>query len=333
MSRRHQELNYWPAVADVFLVAFLLSLFFWFTHTLLGTLKLDQAAGENGKMSTDNEYLKKQLVEAKKEIESLKEQIAKLKSLLGSREAVIAKLQADLKALDTSAHELILAQAEVMKLKVRIAQLEAINENLYQPSNYIKTVLTENEQLKAEVAQLKQQLTGIVHDKPPNIDLTDRANFKFESGSAAFTPAFLDAFNASPDLERLPEIVRDYKVNVIEVIGHTDADWNLAHGAVSNLDEHLGSALTAAPGDIAPLKRIEFGSNADLGLMRAIAVRQLIRKRLQAANLSGIQVRCYSAAQSVIPSGESQSAKDYLKPEFPEADRRRIEIRFTRLPK
>jgi outer membrane protein OmpA-like peptidoglycan-associated protein len=247
-------------------------------------------------MSSENDYLKKQLLDAQSEIECIRAELDRL-------------------------------AAEIKEKDARIAEMLAANKKL-------PILLAENRQHRNEIDALERKLAGLIHDKPPNIDLTDRANFKFESGSAEFTEAFSKAFNASPDLNRLAEIVRDYKVDVIEVIGHTDADWNPENKIVSNLDKRLGEAISALPGDISTLKDIEYGSNADLGLVRAIAVRQLIRKRLEDSNLAhDVQVRCYSAAQSVIPGVSAPSRSEYFKPNMPEADRRRIEIRFTRLAK
>ena len=117
-------------------------------------------------------------------------------------------------------------------------------------------------------------------------------------------------------VSRLKEIKDKYEVNVIEVIGHTDGV--MARGN-SNLDEKLADAV--ANGDISGLS---YGSNADLGLMRALAVVFFLQKQPQ---LSGIKFRAYSAAQLIPPN---EVAGDPNHTDF-DTRRRRIELRFTYL--
>ncbi|MFM8294051.1 MAG: hypothetical protein ACKN9E_05830 [Microcystaceae cyanobacterium] len=65
------------------------------------------------------------------------------------------------------------------------------------------------------------------------------------------------------------------------------------------------------------------GSNADLGLMRALSVIQALQKNPKLKNL---KFRAYSSAQLTLPNGEFAPVNRESDP-----TRRRIEIRFTRL--
>jgi flagellar motor protein MotB len=135
-------------------------------------------------------------------------------------------------------------------------------------------------------------------------------NFKFQSGSAEVPAKFRNHIKT----KIIPEIqtaTKQGNIDFIQVIGHTDGQ---AIKNSSNLDTSLTSAATGTP--IASLKA---GSNADLGLMRAVAVVQLLR---QTKGLGKVKFRAYSAAQLYSPDDKetsNQGADD---------SRRRIEIRF-----
>lgn len=76
-------------------------------------------------------------------------------------------------------------------------------------------------------------------------------------------------------------------------------------------------------------KELRPGSNADLGLIRAVAVRREIESFLFSRGLSEkIKVRSYSAANS-IPLADKLDNSAVFSGE--DAARRRIEIRFTQL--
>jgi hypothetical protein len=61
--------------------------------------------------------------------------------------------------------------------------------------------------------------------------------------------------------------------------------------------------------------------------MRALAVVRLLRDiQTQNGRLKGLKFRAYSAAQLILPNGDFAPVN-----RTPDATRRRIEIRFTRL--
>lgn len=310
MSRqRTSDFNYWPAVADVFMAAFMLVLILLLISRLT-TVQVSNLIGDSGVLLAELEQLRSrldQLEQNKRELETTNKDLQrKLKSEQQSR------LDRD-QDLAEKTRKLAEVQLETDRLR---AALDTLGRDL--------------DVLRAELRR--------ANDRPPVIDLTDRANFRFALGSSSPTPEFCAAFERSTDIQSIPLIVKTYGVNLIEIIGHTDA---VHAGGISNLDSVLGRHLTASPAftDLPPLR---FGSNADLGLMRAIEVRKLLQPRLAAWQLSHVQVRCYSAAQTVIPSGDSRNPHDYgydgreseskARPKLDDDARRRIEVRFTRLP-
>ena len=136
--------------------------------------------------------------------------------------------------------------------------------------------------------------------------------FKFQSGSAELTEELRDYISkeVGPNIK---DIVEKRDIDFIQVIGHTDGQGIYNR---SNLDQTLEKV---ANGDEA-VKNLQAGSNADLGLMRALSVVQELKKT---GMLNNVEFRAYSAAQLYLPSGE-------LAPVNRDADasRRRIEIRF-----
>jgi outer membrane protein OmpA-like peptidoglycan-associated protein len=157
-----------------------------------------------------------------------------------------------------------------------------------------------------------QYLNRKLQAAAPIIIKEESGNFKFKSGSAELNSDLRNYINQEiiPNIE---SITKTHDIEFIQVIGHTDGQ---EIGSIGNLDKMLEKVAT---GEVSVTK-LKAGSNADLGLMRALAVIQEIRK---ADQLKNIEFRAYSAAQLYLPSGQlaSFSRKN-------DADRRRIEIRF-----
>jgi hypothetical protein len=150
----------------------------------------------------------------------------------------------------------------------------------------------------------------------PIINIPATSRYEFESRSAVL-PASLGTALSNELAPQIDTIVREYQVDVVEVIGHTDGQA-IAEGS-SNLDLNLENVASATQ-DIANLKP---GSNADLGLMRALSVIQALQKN---PRLKGLKFRAYSSAQLTLPDGSFSPVNRVSDP-----SRRRIEIRFTRL--
>lgn len=136
--------------------------------------------------------------------------------------------------------------------------------------------------------------------------------FKFPSGRAEVTND-LSAYIKTKVIPEIEKATKQGNIDFIQVIGHTDGQ---AIKNIGNLDMTLTSAATGSQ----TITSLKAGSNADLGLMRSVAVVQLLQ---QTKGLKNVKFRAYSAAQLYSPDGKlatvDQSADD---------SRRRIEIRF-----
>ncbi|EKD05717.1 MAG: hypothetical protein P5702_19305 [Limnospira sp. PMC 1291.21] len=162
-------------------------------------------------------------------------------------------------------------------------------------------------QLQGEVERLKS---------PPVIVLRDSSSRTFDSGSAVISLE-LGEFIDNKLVAQIKDFAEDYEGYVVEVIGHTDGQ--VTGGGYSNLDQVLEEVArnNQAVTSLVP------GSNADLGLMRALSVVQRLQGNEELQSL-GLTFKAYSAAQLYEASGNYASINRTSDP-----SRRRIEIRFT----
>jgi len=153
------------------------------------------------------------------------------------------------------------------------------------------------------------------NEKPPLLRLTEQELFRFDSGSYVLSPDFKQRLDL-----RIPEITKTidrYRIDSVEVIGHTDGQPSPGR---SNLDVLLPNAIRSPA-----LSGYQPGSNTDLGLLRALAVANHLKLRLDPSGERGLVIRPYSASSLIANDGgfEPADGRD-------SAERRRIEIRFTR---
>lgn len=179
-------------------------------------------------------------------------------------------------------------------------------------------------ELERQIASLQQQLQSVnqLTGAPPIILIKDEGAYRFASGSAELPQPMYNYIwtKIVPEIERK---TKEYNINTVEVIGHTDGQAN--GSAISNLDQNLENVASGG----LPVYNLKAGSNADLGLMRSLALVRVLRYiQTKEHRLQGLKFRAYSAAQLILPSGE------FAQPSIAhqeDATRRRIEIRFTRL--
>jgi len=153
------------------------------------------------------------------------------------------------------------------------------------------------------------------NEKPPLLRLTEQESFRFPTGSYGLSPEFRRALD-----RRLPEIketIIKYRIDSVEVIGHTDGQPSPGN---SNLDSLLPLAKRSYK-----ISNFQSGSNTDLGLLRALEVAKYIQQKLHKQDGGELFVRPYSAASLINLKGYYDPADT-----MPRADRRRIELRFTR---
>lgn len=156
-----------------------------------------------------------------------------------------------------------------------------------------------------ELNRKLQSATPIIIDE-------QSGKFQFESGKAELKPDFQKYLNNNI-IPQIEVIVKERNIDFIQVIGHTDGQ---VLGLVGNLDQNLEKLSQ----NKLKVNQLKAGSNADLALMRALAVVQELQKKGEFKN---VKFRAYSGAQLYLPSGE-------LAPLNRQTDetRRRIEIRF-----
>lgn len=153
------------------------------------------------------------------------------------------------------------------------------------------------------------------NEKPPLVRLTEEESFRFGTGSYILSPSFKQRLD-----QMIPEIqdtITKYRIDSIEVIGHTDGQPSPGR---SNLDLLLPKAKQSPT-----LVGYQVGSNTDLGLLRAVAVANYLRLKLDPQRKLGLIIRPYSAGSLIANDGRYAPADTRDR-----ADRRRIEVRFTR---
>lgn len=173
------------------------------------------------------------------------------------------------------------------------------------------------------IALTKYTISNSANTGTPPILLIPDENYRFDPGSAVVPPAMLDYIKTKL-VPNIAKTTKDYNINTVEIIGHTDEQPIGA--STSNLDNYLERAANLK-GSMSNLKA---GSNADLGLMRSLAVvQELLKIQRKNKSMAGIKFRAYSAAQLILPNGDFARIPQQQRQS--EAKRRRIEIRFTRL--
>lgn len=168
------------------------------------------------------------------------------------------------------------------------------------------------------VAIAVSTLSKALNQKPPVIQLEDSQDFRFATGSYSISPPFKSKLLSS-ELPKMKKIIRCYAIDTVEVIGHTDARPNPSRG---NLD--LFSASGSTISSIKGRKPVP-GSNADLGLLRALSVQDLVSDALR-PDFPGLIFKSYSASSYIDPTRDSMNAATATL----ERAKRRIELRFTR---
>lgn len=150
---------------------------------------------------------------------------------------------------------------------------------------------------------------------PPFFSLSEAGGYYFESGKATLRPQFEQSLRAAV-IPRLVNSIKDYDVDVIEVIGHTD---EVPMVGASNLD----TSLIAASVDRVPIANLRSTDNAGLAMARAVAVVRVLRSDPRLANVTILPL---SGAQMIVPvdrMADGNAPRD-------DQARRRIEIRLRK---
>ena len=162
--------------------------------------------------------------------------------------------------------------------------------------------------LKEEISSLKPQ---------PPIEITEGSDRKFPSGSAELSDRLIN-FIQNDLVKQIENYAQGKEGYIVQVIGHTDGQTNNPFQA-SNLDNLLEEVARGNDN----ISNLTAGSNADLGLMRALTVVKELEKNPRLKQLK-LKFRAYSAAQLYLPTGEYAGVQRY-----PDKRRRGIEIHFS----
>lgn len=335
--------NYWPGVADLFLSLFIIAVAMLVVifAVLLPINSVGFDPGLVHAIGTDSKHLR--------------EPMNKLRAALGLAEIPITTpalslMKAHSETNDRGVLEISKLQNANSALRV---QLEAVEQTGDYPAQ-ISSLAQQNGLLRAErdhlieklaaekgtdteqlklIARQRDEYLRQLHDKPPIIQISEqKEEYRFESGSALMGEAFARGLMDNEFQTLANEILErsrgdGVKIDTLEVIGHTDGSPVATQG---NFDSQLPMLLA---GDVSNFSNLVPGSNNDLGLLRALAVKQkwseFVEKNENREILEKIDVRCYSAGQTIPP-------KEVLNPQvndFIEANSgaRRIEMRLTRL--
>ncbi len=155
------------------------------------------------------------------------------------------------------------------------------------------------------------------HQWPPIISLSEAGGYFFERGSAELSPEFREKLTASTP-EQIAALIKQYDVDVIEVVGHTDEQP--IGTRQSNLDRDLVRVLK----NYAGVASLIPADNAGLGLARAVSVVSVLNR---SPLLSGYKLIPLSGAQ-LVNTDETLAIDGIFSGDIRE--RRRIEIRLRK---
>lgn len=349
--------SYWPSVTDLFLTLFIIAIaivaavqYYSLPNNNVGTL-VNAVGSDLAHVRKPMNRLRQTL--ELKPIENSVRPPAVIKALEETCETGVTQiesLQSRIKELQHQLARLMGSNERQAELERLLKENESLNrklENLQQqmasllrtvrgdPEGIIK-IIRENEDLKQQKEDLKlknEDLTKQLHDKPPNIRISEeKEQYRFESGKCIMSPEFIQGLNENEFSRLAKEIVERQeegrvKVDTLEIIGHTDGA-PISRGG--NLDQRLPEVLVGLQSELSNLTP---GSNNDLGLLRALAVRiqweRYVDTHSDRAVLKSIKVRCYSAGQTILPYPDAIPEATEFRKSDPSA--RRIEMRLTRL--
>lgn len=154
------------------------------------------------------------------------------------------------------------------------------------------------------------------HKWPPIISLSEAQGYHFKSGSAELSTEFRKTLVETVP-SRILELIKEYDVDVVEVVGHTDQQP--LGQKQSNLDRDLLSVLK----NDANIASLIPADNAGLGLARAVSVVSVL---LKSPILKDYKLIPMSGAQLV--NNDETLATSNVAADV--AERRRIEIRLRK---
>jgi flagellar motor protein MotB len=155
------------------------------------------------------------------------------------------------------------------------------------------------------------------HRWPPIIDISEARGRNFQIGRAELSEDFQRALEDKIP-QRILEIIKQYDVDVIEVVGHTDEQ------PLGKKPSNLDSDLLAVLNNSSSVANLVPADNAGLGLARAVSVVSVLRRNKA---LKSYKIIPLSGAQLI---NTDETLTPGISGDIPE--RRRIEIRVRKSP-
>lgn len=343
--------SYWPSVADLFLTLFIIAIAIVAVvfAALLPTNNLGDEDVIIQAVGSDLKNVREPLNELRNAL--------KQSAIPSGQSAAIV-----LGNLRKNSHEaalLILDHEErLLRLLTKDSMEESVAKRLLQENDKIKKEMLRLEALSArltadnkELTKRNEALVSInedqikrneellrVDDKPPIIQISESEGekeiYRFAPASSEMNDEFIKGLVEDKFRLLVAMILERQKsglgrVNTLEIIGHTDPTQLKANNIRGNLDIKLPLYLAGK----APLSSMNPGSNNDLGLLRALAVKEqwniFVEQHAQSDTLQEIKVRCYSAGQTIPPATNLLITDADPNAEDINRQARRIEMRLT----
>lgn len=216
--------------------------------------------------------------------------------------------------------------ADIKTLKDKGLDLKKIERDALITASVDKAIAPAGSATPEQVAQLiakgliekaaPEKVASEGHKWPPIIALNDANGRFFKSGSAEVDAGFRQDL-LGKTAPHIADLIKEYDVDVIEVVGHTDEQP--VGKRLSNLDGDLVSVLN----DSFNVANIKPADNAGLGLARAVSVVEILRKSKE---LEGYKILPLSGGQ-LINTDETLAVKGNP---GDVRERRRIEIRLRK---
>ena len=312
--RNTEETNFWAGYADCMLALFMVALLLWILSSGKTAFSSAESEAKRTALNKDIEELKSDLEKKKKELKRVQDELKKLKGEVAKRTDWFKKYEEERLKFEKAMDEL----QQLKKEKRDIAEL-----------------LVKITDLERELRELRETNTKLIKESEKVfVEVSGTDVYTFASGKALIDLDFGDALAGNQFADLAERIIDRHLGNnnindVLEIIGHTDGTrWSAGPG---NLDAKLPLFLSGKDPNV---KKLKAGSNNDLGLLRALAIRNawgnFVEDYADAIGkgiLLGIKVRCYSAGQTLPAEGIGLEKPDTYTQNNPAF--RRIEIRLT----
>ena len=327
MFRKHQdESTYWPSLTDLVLAVLLLVLILWAVDagmrsvwdSLFPRLKPGQIA-VGKKEWEERPTPNPDYVPVKK---------TDLAGLVKMRpdEIVVKKAEWDMRVVKKP-DEIVVKRSEWDKRVIKEPYEIIVNK-----VDWEQRVVKKPDEIVVKRSEWENRVElkpgeVVMRDAPLVIPLEEASGYAFSPGHAELPSGFEDRLK-NDIVPKIRKMVEDYPIDVMEIIGHTDGT---PKSGSSNLDSIL-MGFEFGPSSPSVIGRLQAGSNADLGLARALSVATFLHNEFdksQSPRLGGLVCRAYSGAQLIDPIGNI--VRGVKNEDIP--SRRRIELRFTRKSK